>query len=45
MNRLTVTETHFRQFPSVGLYPPCLTDGYTLVSVSSSRRMDYLTGT
>ncbi len=29
-------------FPSWGLCPPLLHDGYTLVSVISSRRTDYL---
>lgn len=32
----------FRQFPAGCWYPPCLHAGYTLVSGSSSRRMDYL---
>ncbi len=35
---------YFRQFRHPGLYPPWWADGYTLVSVTTSRRMDYLTG-
>lgn len=38
-------ETYFRQFPAPALNPPCQPAGYTLVSGSSSRRMDFLPGT
>ena len=38
-------ESYFRQFPAPGLNPPCQPAGYTLVSGSSSRRMDHLPGT
>jgi hypothetical protein len=43
-NNLPPAENDFRQFPAGALYPLCLPAGYTLVSGSSSRRMDYLTG-
>ena len=39
---MTPAGNHFRQFPAGALYPPCLPAGYTLVSGSSSRRMEYL---
>ena len=37
----SLTEIHFRRFPAAH----CLPAGYTLVSGSSSRRMDFLPGT
>lgn len=40
-----LTEIVSGNFRQPALYPPCLPDGYPLVSVSSSRRMDCLPGT
>lgn len=40
-----MTEIISSNFRQADWYPPCLPDGYTLVSVSSSRRMGYLPGT
>ncbi len=39
-----MTGINFRQFPSGCLESPCLPDGYTLVSVSSSRGLSDLPG-
>jgi len=45
MNRLTGDEIGFRQFPSVGLYPPLTGDGNTLVFRHRHWADGYLTGT
>jgi len=39
-----VTEMISGNFRQGGLYPPLLYAGYTLVSGSSSRRVDYMPG-
>jgi len=40
----SLPEWGFRQFSAGCLYPPCLPAGYTIVSGSSSGRMESLLG-